>query len=176
MSHDLIAMRLEELSNAIGPDSLSYNDDGLWTSVGATELDQQLTRLADLFLHSPENQRPRVRNAVHARSLWNLVCYVRRAALLILTSRDSQWLRRALAIAAIEDSRFDFRDSIVSLVIVRAASEQVGLDPIPLFNWCLDTLNPTSRDSFTNARDHANSDVCDILKHFGPPELQARRP
>jgi hypothetical protein len=176
MSHDLIALRLDELSNAIGPDSLSYNDAGFWTSVGATELDQQLTRLADLFVHTPENQRPRVRDAVHARSLWNLVSYVRRTSLLILTSRDAIWLRRALAIAAIEDSRYDYRDLIVSLVIVRAASEQVGLDPIPLFDWCLDTLKPTSRDTFTNARDHADSDVCDILKHFGPPELQAQRP
>ena len=89
MSSDKLALELEELSNAIGPDALSYNDADYWVSVGATELDQQLTRLADLFLNTSESLQPRVRDAVHARSLWNLTSYVRRTSLLILTTRDA---------------------------------------------------------------------------------------
>ena len=170
-----LAVQLEELTNSIGENSASYSEAVFWESVGATELDEQLTRLADLFIGTPPDQQQMVRDAVHPRSLWNLIAYVRRLSMLIMATSDSMWLRRALAVAAIEDGRFDYRDLIVSLVIARAASEHVGIDHIPHFIWCLDSFHPTSHESFTNARDHAESDVHDILRSFGPSELRPNR-
>lgn len=168
-------MQFEELSAAIGASSGSYKDSEFWMSIGETELDRHLTRLADIFIAAPQSEQQVVRDAVHPRALWNLIAFVRRLSILIILTSDPLWLRRALAVAAIEDGRFDFRDLIVSLVIVRAAAEQVGIDHIPHFNWCIDSLSPTSHDSFINARDHSPSDILDILHNFGPAELLPER-
>ncbi len=168
MTPDELSRQLAALSASIGGKAESYPESGFWMSIGSTKLDQQLSELADLFIETPSNLQQMVREAVHPHSLWNLIAYVRRLSVLIAATSEPIWLRRALAVAAIEDGRFDFRDLIVSLVIARSAAEIVGIDPIPHFNWCLDTFQPASRDSFTNARDHAQHDVEDILRNFGP--------
>lgn len=175
MTPHTLTSQLEELSLAIGANSALYNDRNMWSSVGDTELDQQLTRLANIFVDIPRNQQQIVREAVHPRALWNLIVFVRRLAILILKTSDPIWLRRALTIAAIENGRSDFRDLIVSLVIARAAAERVDMDYVAQFNWCLDAFTPASKGSFTNARDHAECDVRDILRNFGPPELLPKR-
>ncbi len=164
-----LTSQLEDLSIATGETLVRYKDNCFWASVGECELDHQLTQLADIFVNVPIDQQQIVRDAIRPGALWNLIAYVRRLSVLISKTSDPIWLRRALAVAAIEDGRFDFRDTIVSLVIARAAAEQVGIDYIAHFNWCLQTFKPSSRDSFTNARDHSESNVRGILRSFGPP-------
>ena len=59
--------------------------------------------------------------------------YVRRMGKRLRSADDVEWMRRGLAIAAVEGGRRDYRDTIVSLVLLRYAAEQVDLSFDPLF-------------------------------------------
>lgn len=163
--------RLSTLSAAIGSNPSRYDDADFWGSIGDNELDDQLTLLADMFASASDADRATIRSSVHPNALWNLIAYVRRMALPVLRERDAKWLERGLFVAAIEDGRFDFRDLIVSLVILRAASEQIGLDCHSYFNYIIEHCSLSSVGTFANARDHSPSNVSDLLQSFGPPEL-----
>jgi hypothetical protein len=96
-------------------------------------------------------------------------------ALLLLRDRDPIWVRRGLAIANLENGQFDFRDSIVSLVILRAATESIDLDPVPEFNKTIKSCEKSMIGILENARDHHPQNVRELLRIFGPDELKPRR-
>ncbi len=96
-------------------------------------LDVQLTRLAEFYGNSNALQRGVLRSALNPAASWSLVAYVRRMAIQILETKDSHWLVSALNIASLENTAYDYRDSIVSLVIARAAAESVSIDAMPYF-------------------------------------------
>lgn len=167
--------RLDELSDFIGPQAPRYKNATSRTSAGDVQLDQQLTQLADLFMNATPRQRETIRSVVQPRALSNLLTYIHRVSITLLQEHDTIWLQRALAAAVIIGERCDYRDLIVSLVIVRVAAERVGIDHVPHFNSCIEKYKPSSVEPYTNARDHRPSDVRDILRHFGPPELKPTR-
>ena len=152
-----------------------YADRAFWGSIGTHVLDVHLSRLADFYGKSNAAQRRTLRRSLNPVASWNLVAYVRRMALQILETKDPRWLISALRIASLENATFDFRDSIVSLVIARAAAESVSIDPAPHFAKALLQCDSEMVATFTNARDHRPSDVRDILREFGPPQLKPKR-
>lgn len=175
MDEVIFQERLRMLAKAIGPNEPFFRDPDFWETAGTTKLDHELARLADLCLESSSPQQTSIRLAVNPRAEWNLVAYVRRLAIMILQEKDPIWLRRGLAIACLENGSFDFRDSIVSLVILRSAAEQSGIDPIQYFDDALGTCEKEFVHVIENARDHKPKDVRDILREFGPPALKPKR-
>lgn len=167
--------RLRMLVHAIGPNEAFFRDSDFWETAGTTKLDNELARLADLYLESSSSQQASIRLAVNPRAEWNLVAYVRRLAIVILHEKDPTWVRRGLAIACLENGSFDFRDSIASLVILRSAAEESGIDPIQYFDEALGTCEKDFVHVIENARDHRLNDVRDILREFGPPALKPKR-
>jgi predicted RNA-binding Zn ribbon-like protein len=161
----------------LGPDAARqmYADEEFWDSIGTHVLDVQLSRLADFYGKSNATQRRTLRRALNPAASWNLVAYVRRMALRILETEDPRWLVSAFNIASLENATIDFRDSIVSLVIARAAAESVSIDPLPHFAKAISQCDSEMVSTFTNARDHRPSDVRDILREFGPPQLKPKR-
>lgn len=153
----------------------TYGDRKFWDSIGTHSLDVQLSRLAAFYGKSNATQRRTLRQLLNPAASWNLVAYVRRMALQILETKDARWLISALQIASLENATSDYRDSIVSLVIARAAAESVSIDPMPHFAKALAQCDPAMVSIFTNARDHRPGDVRDILREFGPPELRPKR-
>ncbi len=152
-----------------------YSDRHFWDSVGSHELDLALSRLADFYAGCNDGQRRILRRSLHPAASWNLVAYVRRMALQILSTKDASWLTRAMNIASLENATIDFRDSIASLVIARIAAENVGIDPLPHFDKAISKCDSSMISTFKNARDHRPSNVSAILRFFGPPQLKPKR-
>lgn len=161
----------------LGPDAArhTYGTREFWKSIGTHPLDVELSRLADFYGKCDATQRSTLRRSLNAAASWNLLAYVRRMALRILETHDPRWLISALRIASLENAICDYRDSIVSLVIARAAAESVSMDPLPHFAEAISQCEPAMVSTFTNARDHRPRDVRDILRSFGPPQLKPGR-
>jgi hypothetical protein len=157
------------------PDGGGYTATSIWSSVGTHDLDRKLTHLADLYRAAASSQRAVIRGYFdHRRAdLDNMWIYVRRVGRLIRSPADIEWLRRGLAIAAIEGGRVDYRDTIVSLVLLRYASERAGIDPRPEFDEAMNLAEECATESFENARDHDDSDVEYTVSAFGPPDWAA---
>ena len=154
---------------------LRYPAAGFWESIGTHALDIQLSGLADFYGRCRAAQRRTLRRSISVAASCNLLVYVRRMSLQIMETWDPIWLVRALAAASLENAQFDYRDSIVSLVIARAGAESVDIDPLAYFESAIDKCDPEMVPMFTNARDHRPNDVRDILREFGPPELKPKR-
>ena len=58
--------------------------------------------------------------------------YVRRMGARICSPKDVEWVRRALAIAAIEGGRADYRDTIISLLLLFQLKSLIGQIISPL--------------------------------------------
>jgi hypothetical protein len=175
MKSDTFQECCQQFKSIVGPDMGHYPDRNFWKSVGHGERDRQLTELADCLIRCTLRQKQFFRSAVHDHAIWNLIAYVRRVAVLLIREREPIWLRRGLEIAILESGRFDYRDSICSLVILRAAAESIGLDPIPDFDKAIRHCDSSMEHILQNARDHLPKDVRDILRMFGPDDLKTKR-
>lgn len=158
------------------PGSGEYAKLGMWDRLFTCDLDRKWSELADLYLHSGSEHRKQIRDYFAGRDaeqveMW---LYVRRAAAAIGSESDIELIRRALAIAAIEGGRSDYRDTIVSLVLLRHGAERVGIPFDPLFREIQrpEFLAPENRGLFENARTHAPEDVAVTVRAFGPEAWQ----
>lgn len=152
------------------PGTGDYSSAAAWAEVGALNLDKRLAELADLYLETGPEKRADIRaffegNQACLDEMW---LFVRRVAKLLEFESDPKWVRRALAVAEIEGGRVDYRDSIVSLVLLRYGAERVGIDPRPLFDTALLSSPSDFTELLTNARDHASADVQSTVQAFGP--------
>jgi len=176
MDESTFQAAVQTFAPILGPDAqhARYDQADFWGRIGQHPLDLQITALADFCLQCSPDQRMALLRSRQGMPSWHLVCYVRRLALQLLETPDQLWLQRGLAIACLENAEDDYRDSIVSLVILRAAAEQVGLDTRPAFTAAMAECDPQFVSTLQNARDHRPSDVRATLRAFGPPQLKPR--
>jgi hypothetical protein len=101
--------------------------------------------------------------------------YVRRMGKRIQSADDVEWVRRGLAIAAIEGGRRDFRDTTISLVLLRHGAERVKMPFDGLFRQIQagEYISPENKPLFENARTHGATDVVNAVRKFGPVEWVA---
>ena len=149
-----------------------YDRIDVWERVGKCALDRKLTALADLYLGSTPQRRRLIRDYFEGRTagLDEMWIYVRRVARLIKGPQDAEWLTRGLVVAAIEGGRVDFRDTIVSLVILRYGAQRAGIRPRPYFTRVMKMAEGEARDVLANARDHDRADVLYTVAEMGPPD------
>jgi hypothetical protein len=152
-----------------------YGDKNFWSRSVEPPLKPQLTALADLYWDATADQRRQIRDSVGARLSMELFLYIRRVAVMIETRHDVVWLRRGLAVAAIENGHGDYRDTIVSLVILRFAVERVDIKPRKHFNDAIRIAETGVHKTLKNARDHRDSDVKSTIRAFGPPQWRRKR-
>lgn len=131
--------------------------------------------MADLYWDATDRQRQKIRDAVNPQYSWELLAYIRRVAILMETKSDVQWLRRGLAIAAIENSCTDYRDLIVSLVILRHGAERAGIKTRTHFDDTIKVADEQIHGFLKNARDHRESDVKLTVRAFGPPQWRRKK-
>ena len=112
------------------------------------------------------NQEQSTRNYFQAIAdrQWELIIYVRRIGKLIKSVNDTKWLRLGLAVASIKGAGGEWRDLIVSLVILRYAAERLGIETGPFFDEIMRITNPESRGIFENAIKMGQRNVKDIIK------------
>lgn len=148
-----------------------------WEKLGDCDLDRRLSRLADLYLTSDTTVRKQIRDyfAGKNQELDEMWLYVRRMGALVHSADDVSWIRRGLAIAAIEGARMDYRDSIVSLVLLRHGGERAGIKVDPLFREIQheEFIAPEIKPYFENARTHSVTNVAATIRAFGPKEWVA---
>lgn len=147
----------------------------IWQRAGRVPLDRKLTRLAEMYLEADAARREQIRAyfADKIAALGEMWLYVRRVARCINSADDVEWLRRGLTVAVIEGGRIDYRDTIVSLVILRHAAERAGIDPRGYFDEAIKFADSATRPILRNARDHSHADVLYTVRAFGPRDWAA---
>lgn len=152
-------------------DSLSRDDhSSIWDHVGKRELDESIAIVADYYIQF-EAERAIIREELREfESLWSLVLFVRRAGLLIKLDAGSRvdWFHRGLAVASMIDANCDFRDLIVSLVVLRAFAIDAGLDTDQMFDQAILWSTDRMIGILTNARNHARENIDQTMATFGP--------
>ena len=160
----LIVNVVNELECDIGVDDAS----DIWGEPGTRRLDRTLQVIADLYVDHPGSRDEICHEIKRIPDTWPLVLYVRRVSLLIKTSDDQRSFNRGLAVAAILDGRCDYRDMIVSLVILRAAADSAGLDSGTSFDAALDWSSSQVHSVLRNAKNHSQPDIESTIAAFGP--------
>lgn len=151
-----------------------YAKIGAWEQIGECGADKRWSQLADLYLAADTSRRRQIREYFTSRpgDLDEMWIYVRRMGKRLSSADDVQWLRRGLAIAAVEGGRRDYRDTIVSLVLLRYAAERVDIAFDPLYRQIQgpEYSSPENKPLFENARTHAAKDVAYTVAAHGPKE------
>ncbi|TWU43611.1 hypothetical protein Poly51_62660 [Rubripirellula tenax] len=154
---------LNELHGTLEDD----DHDNPWAQPGVRQLDQSASAVADWYIEH-QSERELIRKETRQwGSLWGLVLFVRRAG--ILVDADSRWVNRGLAIASIVDANCDYRDLIVSLVVLRSFAMDAGLETDAAFDVALCWSTEHMHSILLNARNHELSDIQSTVATFGPP-------
>ncbi len=161
--------RFAELRNIPNNKDLFYKSNDIWQHVGKNPLDIQLTKLTELFLEANKRQRKKLIHLFDDNNTWHLIIYIRRISLLIKSNYDVKWLRYGLAIALIENAQYDFRELIISLIILRYATEKNNIKTISYFEEFIKLANNNLKDIFINVRGHSKEDIILTVKEFGSP-------
>ena len=155
------------------PGEDAYASIRAWDALGECDADQRFSQLADLYLNSDSGIRRQIREYFSDRNkeLDSMWLYVRRMGARICSPKDVEWVRRAIAIAAIEGGRADYRETIISLVLLRHGADRSGFSIDPLFKQIQEPefLPPENRPMFENARTLSSDDIEKIAMAFGPP-------
>jgi hypothetical protein len=96
--------------------------------------------------------------------------YIRRVGKLIETQDDTKWLESGIACSLLDGGRFDFRDTITSIVLLRFAAERKGIETHPIFDKFIQRSQGNMKTMLENVRDHSESSVRSTVDYFGPPE------
>jgi len=156
------------------PSEHGYSGVKAWEQIGECAADRRWSALADLYLTADTPRRRQIREYFGARTqdLDEMWIYVRRMGKQLRSANDVEWLRRGLAIAAIEGGRMDYRDTIVSLVLLRYAAERVEMPFEPLYRQIQEPeySAPEIKPLFENARTHASKDVLYTVRSYGPKD------
>ncbi len=168
----LIVNLINELDCAIDRDDTS----SIWENPGSRELDDVLTPIADYYIQHP-HVRDEIRDEVlRVSSTWPLVLFVRRISQLLESEQGADWLNRGLATASMIDANCDYRDLIVSLVLLRDAGDRAGLGTSQAFDAALTWSTEKMHGILRNARDHSESTIRSTVSAFGLPTQSKHNP
>lgn len=146
--------------------------DEAWSNIGTNSLDLAFTELSNLYLEANETQRDLIfAESGEEKYLYDLWYFIRRIAKIIKSQGDSKWLEVGLAASRIDGARTDFRDLIVSLVILRYSAEKHGIESKPYFDITIENSDEKLKPILINVRDHKESDIQFTIQNFGWQEL-----
>ena len=156
------------------PGEDAYANIGPWEALGECDTDKRFNLLADLYLKTDSGVRRQIREYFSDREkeLESMCLYVRRMSARIQSPNDVEWARKAIAIAAIEGGRADYRDTITSLALLRHRSNRAGLSIDSLFKQIQEPefLAPENRPMFENARTLSSDEMEKIAVSSGPSD------
>jgi hypothetical protein len=146
--------------------------DDVWANVGSTHLDNFFTELATLYIAANDGQRSTLFEYCGRQQpiIQNLWYYIRRIGKLIETEDDKKWLELGIACFLMDGSRFDLRDTITSLVLLRFAAERKGIETHSIFDNFIQSAPENMKEMLKNVRDHPESSIRSSVQFFGPPE------
>jgi hypothetical protein len=148
-----------------------------WRDIGASPMDSRLAAFSELYADADADQRRIIEDFFDGEELRELEIFVARSARLMETTGDPRWLRRGLAAACIEGGRYDFRDLISSLSILRYGAERAGIEVEPFFHEALamdlpanSAKAPSLQEIFLTVKSYPEPTLRRFVREFGPPE------
>lgn len=148
-----------------------------WRDIGASPMDARLAAFSELYADADLDQRKIIRDFFKDEELRELEVFVARSARLIETTGDAHWLRRGFAAACIEGGRYDFRDLISSLSILRYGAERAGIEVEPFFHEAVAMSLPSTstkalslQEILLTVKSYPKQTLRDLVREFGPPE------
>jgi hypothetical protein len=146
--------------------------DDVWANIGSTHLDNFFTELATLYLAANDNERSKLCEYCERQQpiIENLWYYIRRVGKLIETKDDKKWLELGIACFLMDGGRFDYRDTITSLILLRFAAERKGIETRSVFDSFIPSAQENMKKMLENVRDHPESSIRSSVEYFGPPE------
>ncbi|MFO0870896.1 MAG: hypothetical protein U0935_18365 [Pirellulales bacterium] len=147
----------------------------IWRRPFGMPFDRLMTELVTLYLEADDTQRLRLaeQTAEHRRVLGDASHFICRLLSCIRTPADTQWVRLALAVTRLDVDRTDYRDLIVSLVLVRHVAAHRGFDIVPLIDEELATASGTLREILLNVRQHSERDILAAAQGWQLPAWDA---
>lgn len=174
VDQDINPETLETLTAAGADDK-----DRRWGGVGASPMDARLAAFSELYVDADPDQRKMISDSFDGEELRELGVFVARSARLIEATGDPRWLRRGFAAACIEGGRYDFRDLISSLSILRYGAERAGIEVEPFFHEALEMSLPARstktlslQEIFLTVKSYPKQTLRDFVREFGPPEWE----
>ena len=162
-----------EMRFQVGSNSYQFKSrEDVWEKVGSLPLDNFFTELASLYIAADDAQRLTLYEYCGRQPsiIQNLWYYIRRAGKLIETSDDYKWLELGIACLLLDGGRFDFRDTITSLVLLRYAAERKGIQTRPIFDRFIQHTQGDMKIMLENVRDHSESNIRSSVDYFGPSD------
>jgi glyoxylase-like metal-dependent hydrolase (beta-lactamase superfamily II) len=160
-----------ELTAAAKPlnKSTSFNR---WLNSPDSDADQRYGLLADLYLEFDSSRRRQMREhfSKHPEEWDSMVQFVRRVGTLVHSTDDIDWVRRGLAIAAIEGGRSDYQETVISLALLRHGAQRGGVEVDGLFRQIQEPefLSPENKPLFESVRVLAAGPLNDLAVKHGP--------
>jgi hypothetical protein len=156
------------------------NYKNMWADIGHHPLDHLFFDLASIYYRASPAERTIIEGFFSGKTyrflvtkkltrLLQLVYFVRRVAKLIDSPSQIDLVRAGLAIASIEGGRYDFRDTIISLIVLRFAAERNGINFLVLIDTIIPVVRPESRSIFLNVKNHSETDMLFTVRRHGPP-------
>jgi hypothetical protein len=175
MEQDKFEKRFLELQVAATQRSWKYgvrNNDEIWENIGANPHDQLFTELAELYLQSTNFQRQAIYSYCGKQIdyLENVWCFIRRIGVFVQSQEDIKWLEIGLASALLDGGRADYRDLIVSLVLLRFIAEKHKINTKPIFDRFIRLADENMKGIFLNAQDHSKAGISNWVGIFGHPD------
>jgi hypothetical protein len=136
----------------------------IWEPSGRyLELHEELDQFCALYLVATAEQRAEMRKLVAEPELRlkELLDHIGWARSRLLESKDAECLRRGLAAASLNDNRWDFRDTFVSLGSLYLTASHVGINCTPYFR---EAAEFSSTEKFSRYR--ATGSMRDFLAGF----------
>jgi hypothetical protein len=139
------------------------------------ELRSALDDLTRLYLEAGSEEREYIRSMVRDKRavLLELNNYIIRALEKFLSTRDENWLRQGLASIAIEDLRFDYRDTLYTLGSFYITLTEAGLEPRPFIEEAAAISSSQANTTGISTRDFlTNFESSDFYEGSVKPKLQ----
>lgn len=154
------------------PGKEGYENFVEWEALDQAPADIRFDALAKLYVQNDSAGRRAIRDYFSGKTseLSAMGTYVRRAAVRLWLSGESEHLTCGLAIAAIESGRDDDSTSIDSLLLLRYAADKKAIDASPFFSQIRDLVAPEQLPMFESARNQPQDKLAQVATRLGPKE------
>ncbi len=178
MDSQVFENRLAALVAKLAPGTCRFQPRSMaviWRRPFGLPFDRLMTELVTLYLEADDAQRQRLaeQTAAYRPVLGDASHFICRLLSCLRTPADTQWVRLALAVTRLDVDRTDYRDLIMSLVLVRYVAAHRGLDILPLIDEELATASGTLREILLNVRQHSERDLLGAAQSWQLPPWDA---
>jgi signal transduction histidine kinase len=170
-----IFTRLSNWKKLYKANKVEYSPLNLWEGIGQHPLDNLFISLAQIYLGASFEERRCIEALFKDQDkLFELIICIRRLSLQVKSMRDCDLVRLGFILEVVEGGRYDFRDTIVSLILLRYSSEKAGINISLIIDGIINNfaqnLTRLTQDILENVRKHSDADVVYTIKEMGPPD------